>query len=790
MADSPTLPSPSGAGIPGTTDSREPAEQLRWTEQQLAAHVENTPLVVIEWDHEVRVTRWNAQAERMFGWTAAEVIGKGLFDWPFILDENRELAQRMKDDAVAGREHRSIVTTANRTRSGGIVWCEWYNSILYDAAGRMVSALSLGLDVTERRATAEALAFSQARVHAALDSARMLAWDLDLVTNHWGTTADVADFFGVEPGQDYSSPELALHAIHPNDVPTVLAGRQKAIESGEPLRYEFRGRVPAPDGLPRWFSTRGQVLRDSAGKAVRIVAVTTDVTERKRAEEKFRGLLESAPDGMLIVDDCGKITLVNSQAEQLFGYRREELLGQAIEILVPEQYRQIHPAQCAAYLQNPLTRPMGVARDLSGRKKDGRLFPVEISLSPLVTGCERLVICAVRDVTERKRVAEERETLNRQLQDAQRWESLGVLAGGVAHDFNNILTVVLGSAGLASRGLPPGSPALVYLDQIEQACRRAADVCRQMLAYAGRAAGVAARTQLAALVRESTPLLQIPAAHAMVRLALDDSIPLIPVDPAQVRQVLMSLATNAAEATPPGGEIIVRTHIDEVSEAASDAGFQLAPPPGRYVVLTVSDTGCGMTADVRARMFDPFFTTKFAGRGLGLAAVLGIVRAHKGGIRVSTAPGKGTTISVYWPPCSPDLAPVPVTTGAKPVAAASPAALVIDDEMFVREVTASTLEEMGYAPLLAADGLTGLSLFQQNRDRVKLAVIDVMMPGMTGDQVLETLRTVAPTLPVVLMSGFTDRRVIKAGEGTKTEFLQKPFHPEDLMALVRRLVTE
>ncbi|MBN9117724.1 MAG: PAS domain S-box protein [Planctomycetes bacterium] len=656
MADSPAPP-------PSTPTAAETAGQLRLAEQLLLAHVENTPLVVTEWDHEGRLSRWNAQAERVFGWAAAEVLGTKLLDCPFVLEENRELAERLRADAAAGQA-RSVVTVANRTRAGALVWCEWYNSVLHDAAGRP-SVLSLALDITERRATAEALALSQARVRTALDGAKMLAWDLDLVADRWETSADIPDFYGIERGPDYTSPEQALRAVHPDDVETVLAGRRRAIETGEPMRYTFRGRVPTPDGRPRWFSTRGQVLRDGAGRVVRIVAVTSDVTERKRAEE-------------------------------------------------------------------------------------------------------------------------ERETLNRQLQDAQRWESLGVLAGGVAHDFNNILTVVLGSAGLARRGLLPGSPAVNYLDQIEQACRRAAEVCRQMLAYAGRAHGSGTRTDLPALVRESAPLLDIPAAHATVRLDLDDPLPPVRADPAQVRQVLVNLVTNAAEATGRAGEVVVRAHAAEVPEGTSDADLQLAPPPGRYVVLTVTDRGPGMSPEVRARMFDPFFTTKFAGRGLGLAAVLGIVRTHKGGIRVSTAPGLGTTVSVYWP-----AAHDPAPDASVPVPAAPPtvAALVIDDEMFVREVTASTLEEMGFAALLAADGPSGLDLFVRHRDVIKVVVVDVMMPGMTGDEVVLALRRTAPTVPVVLVSGFTERRLLKS-LGPRTEFLQKPFHPEDLMAVVRRLISE
>lgn len=638
-------------------------------ERRLAQHVENTPLIVIEWDHEVRVSRWNAQAERTYGWTAAEVLGKGLFDFPFILDENRALAEQIQSGMVSGEHPRGVVVLPTRTKSGGIVWCEWHLSALYDDRGRMASVLSLGLDITERRGATEALALSEARVRAALDGANMLAWDLDLVANRWHSTVDIPDFHGLERGPDYTDPAHALRAVHPDDVAAVLAGRRRAIETDEPMQYTFRGRVPAADGRPRWFSTRGQVLRDEAGRAVRIVAVTTDVTERKRAEE-------------------------------------------------------------------------------------------------------------------------ERETLARQLQDAQRWESLGVLAGGVAHDFNNILTIVLGSAGMARRDLPNGSPMAGYLDQIETACRRAAEVCRQMLAYSGRAQGGSTRTDLAALVREAAPLLDAAAMHAPVRFDPGAGLPSVQADPAQVRQVLVNLVTNAAEAS--GAEAVTVTlTAAEVPEGASDSGFQLPPQPGRYVVLAVTDRGPGIAADVRARMFDPFFTTKFAGRGLGLAAVLGIARAHKGGIRVATGPDRGTTVAVYWPVSAPTApAATSALTPAPRGAARSPApvaALVIDDEMFVREVTASALEEIGFAPLLAADGPSGLELFARNRDSVKVAVIDVMMPGMTGDAVLATLRRVAPDLPAVLVSGFTEQRLLKSALGPRTEFLQKPFRPEDLMAAVRRL---
>ncbi|VTR91948.1 pas pac sensor hybrid histidine kinase : Multi-sensor hybrid histidine kinase OS=Chthoniobacter flavus Ellin428 GN=CfE428DRAFT_1844 PE=4 SV=1: PAS: PAS_3: HisKA: HATPase_c: Response_reg [Gemmata massiliana] len=662
MSDSPAPP------VPPDDAGAEAARQLRFAHQKLAAHAENTPLIVIEWDRETRVSRWNAQAERVFGWTAAEVLGKGLLEWKFVHEDNRELAHQIASDRQAGSAARRVVVTPNYTKGGGLVWCEWYTSVLFDDAGNLISTLSLALDVTPYRATAEELEHSRARLRAALDGAKMLAWDMDLTTNTWETTIDISDFYGVPHGPDYSNPELALNAVHPDDLALVTAGRQRAIETGEPMQYEFRGRAPAADGFPRWFSTRGQVLRDTTGKAVRIIAVTSDITEHKRAEEQ-------------------------------------------------------------------------------------------------------------------------REALNRQLRDAAKWESLGVLAGGVAHDFNNILTVVLGSANLARRGLPANSSAAAYLDQIEQSCRRAAEVCRQMLSYAGRNLGGAARIDLTPLVRESAPLLAGPAAPHNVRYELAHDLPLTHADSAQVRQVLVNLVTNSAEALAgASGEIVVRTYPAEIPTGMPDGTFHLAPAPGRYACLAVSDTGPGVSAEVRGRMFDPFYSTKFTGRGLGLAAVLGIVRAHKGGIRVESAPGVGTTVTVYWPGPVEQVASVPAANPSS--SRATNAALVIDDEMFVREVTASTLEELGFTAILAADGASGIEQFHRNRDAIKVAVIDVMMPGVTGDQVLKTLRLFAPQLPAILVSGFTDKRIVTAEFGAHTEFLQKPFHPEDLMNIVRRLTEE
>jgi PAS domain S-box-containing protein len=665
------------------TDQKLAERRLREAYRKLDFHIQNTPLAVVEWEHGTHIARWNGQAEAVFGWSAGEVIGKTAFDFRFVHDDDVEAVRRQIADMLGRRQTRTLSVNRNYTRAGGVIWCEWHNSALLDDAGRVVSVLSLVLDVTARWAAADALARSEAALRSALGSAKMIGWDFDIRTRQGYFSTDYAAFFGLPKGVDYTNTDNAWVAVHPDDRPAVMAAWDRSTEHGGDLRFEFRGAAPGPNGGPRWFVVRGHILRGSDGRAERVVAVTTDVTEQKRAER-------------------------------------------------------------------------------------------------------------------------EREVFDRQLQETQKWESLGVLAGGVAHDFNNILTVVLGSAGLARRTVPGGSPAAGLLDQIEAAARRAGDLCRQMLAYAGRGSVSLDLTDLAGVIRESAVLLQVPAAgKATVVLTPDPAAPKVRGDPAQVRQVLVNLVMNAAEAIgEDGGEVRVRTATEDVTVPA-DGGYVLPAAPGRYTVLEVSDTGPGIAPEVRARMFDPFFTTKFAGRGLGLSAVLGIVRAHRGAIRVETAPGQGTTIRVYWPaatgpgdptpPAEPTATPSAVAVSA-PVSAPDlnratdptrPVALVVDDEIYVREVAASTLEELGYEPVIAADGPGGLALFREHRVRVRVAVVDVMMPGMSGEEVVAALRGQEPALPVVVMSGFTDRQAVKTGTGV--EFVQKPFHPEDLAAAVQRV---
>ncbi|MCZ7650373.1 MAG: ATP-binding protein [Thermoanaerobaculia bacterium] len=418
-------------------------------------------------------------------------------------------------------------------------------------------------------------------------------------------------------------------------------------------------------------------------------------------------------------------------------------------------------------------------------KPDGSAAWLNTSKVPLRDDEGRVIgiLGTYEDITERRQ-------LEAQLLRAQKLESLGLFAGGLAHDFSNLLAALLGHAELAEAALPAGAPALVHLRRIEGVASQAAELCRQLLAYAGRGELAAEPVDLSALMRESAEMLavSIPAA-ASVRQELVDGLPEVMADRSQLRQVVLNLIRNAADAIgEEGGEIVLATAAarcerGELAGTVVDDGL----PEGEYVALEVRDTGCGMPAEVQRRVFDPFFTTKRTGRGLGMPSVLGIVRRHRGAIRLESEPGRGTTVRVLLPAGPREGRPQEVASGGAAAAAGiAPAAgtvLVIDDDENVRPVTRMLLEQLGYGVLVAAGGREGLALFAAHRDRVACVLLDLSMPDLGGEATFRELRALDPAVRVVLASGYgaAEAREQFAGLGL-AGFVRKPYGLAELEA--------
>ncbi|MCX7016236.1 MAG: response regulator [Candidatus Sumerlaeota bacterium] len=523
-----------------------------------------------------------------------------------------------------------------------------------------------------------------------------------------------------------------------------------------------------------------------------------EVARRRRTEEaltesedRLRVLFEYAPDAYWLVNRKGTLIDGNRAAEDAFGCSKEEFVGrsfQDLHLLSADDLRR------AALLlsENAIENPAGPI-EWTLRRRNNTVLVVETRTYPVRHQDQTLILAISRDVSERKRAEEEKARLETQMRNAQKLESLGVMAGGIAHDFNNLLMGVLGHVGLAQRKLAPASPVQSNLEKIEQSALRAAELTRQMLVYCGKGRMVVQPLNLSSLVKGAYRLFEASAPKKVsFRYELEDGLPDMKGDPGQIRQVLVNLAVNAWEAVGEGrGEIAIRTgamHVDRRYLAETHLDDDL--PEGEYVYIEVSDNGCGMDEETRSRIFDPFFSTKFPGRGMGLAAGLGIVRAHCGAIRVATQPGRGSTFRALFPslPRAPETsaktAPAP---GARPEHAT---VLVVDDEEMVRSAAADMLGHSGFTVLTAADGVEAVDLFRRNAARIGVVLLDLTMPRMDGREAFRRLRELRPDATVILSSGYSEQEAADqfGGEGL-AGFIHKPYTWDSLLATIREALT-
>ncbi len=421
-------------------------------------------------------------------------------------------------------------------------------------------------------------------------------------------------------------------------------------------------------------------------------------------------------------------------------------------------------------------------------KNGGTRWIISNSQPIIEDGQFRGIIGVFTDISWRKQAEEERITMERKLLHAQKLESLGVLAGGIAHDFNNLLMAMMGNLELASLHLPGDSPASTFVGEAARASHRAADLVKQMLAYSGSGNRQAEEVDLNGLVDEITRLLHTSISKkAALEMHVCNPISTVIADPTQIQQIVMNLIVNSSESLDDSaGTITVTTGEMECGDEYLRSSYlQEKPPAGRYAFLEVADTGCGMDEATISRLFDPFFSTKFAGRGLGMAAVLGIVRSHNGAIIVQSAPGGGTTVRVLFPVATegavpthaPEAAPGPSSLQAS----SSGTVLIVDDDEMILSTAAAMLRRLGFTTLVASDGRQALDIFRERYNGIDCSIIDLTMPGLGGREVIMEMKKIHPGARTILTSGYLRDDVMKPGEsGHADGFIQKPYHLETL----------
>jgi PAS domain S-box-containing protein len=500
----------------------------------------------------------------------------------------------------------------------------------------------------------------------------------------------------------------------------------------------------------------------------------------REREARLRAILESAVDAIIAIDESGNVQSFNPAAERLFGYAEHEVLGQNVSLLMPAPYRDEHDGYLASYKKTGMARIIGIGREVEARRKDGATFPIHLSVGEARLGERRIFTGIIHDLSARQR-------LEQQLAQSQKMEAVGRLAGGVAHDFNNVLQTILGRAQAVLRRLPARDPLRRQVAEIQKAGRRAASLTRQLLAVSRTQVLNPKLVDLNAVLRETAKMLRpLIGEDIRFRMELEPELGRVKVDTDKIVQVVLNLVVNARDAMPRGGELVIET----ANAPLEEAGQTGAGAPA--VLLSVSDTGSGMDEKTRSRIFEPYFTTKGEkGTGLGLSTVYGIVEQSGGRIQVDSEPGRGSRFAVYLPRAEGQPEPMVVPQGRRvPRPQPRGRVLLVEDDAAARHALEEFLREEGYTVLTAGTGDEAERLYRKS-DPIDVVVTDTVMPRMSGPELVERLRTWQPGVRVIFMSGHTPETVLRhGGIGAGTAFLQKPFDVEDLLGLVRKLLAE
>jgi PAS domain S-box-containing protein len=559
----------------------------------------------------------------------------------------------------------------------------------------------------------------------------------------------------------------------------------EAALAGGQASYEHAATFPM--GVTRWLGVTLTPDVDASGQVLGYVAMTADVTDRKASQDTLldrqahlRAILESAVDGIITIDERGAIQSFNPAAERLFGYDEPDVVGRNVSLLMPAPYREEHDGYLASFIDTGQARIIGIGREVEARRKDGTVFPIHLSVGKARLGGHWIFTGIIHDLTARAR-------LEQQLTQSQKMEAVGRLAGGVAHDFNNILLTILGRADAALRKLPARDPLRRQVLEIQKAGRRAASLTRQLLAVSRTQVLNPRVVDLNAVLRDTAQMLQrLIGEDIDFRMDLQADLRPVKVDPDQVVQVVLNLVVNARDAMPRGGKVVIETRAARPGEAG------LPSASGAAVVLAVLDTGTGMDEQTQARIFEPYFTTKGEkGTGLGLSTVYGIVKQSGGVIRVDSSIGKGTTVSAYFPSADgrPETAAEPRKRKAERKRGGR--VLLVEDDGAARRALEEFLREDGHHVLSAPDGNEAERLCREASSPIDVVVTDTVMPRMSGPKLLERLRELQPGLKAILMSGHTPETVYEHGDVRAAEaFLRKPFDVDELLGHVRRLVAE
>jgi len=815
--------------------------------------MENIPDNIYFKDAESRFIRINSTLAAKCGLSdPSEAIGKNDFD--FFAEEHARQAFEDEQEIIKTGKPLASILEKEVWLDGRVTWVSTTKVPLRTQEGKIVGIVGISRDVTDWKQADDALKLANRRLQMIAESSAMFLAKASLRQQSQQLAKSVRETFGVDLCiiriiEEQGLALLAADGLHSCEIQQVLPNqggifreifssqkplcipdvradeRTRSLAEPRPGHYSFVSYAGAPmlvgneivgvigiycENQPHEYSQTDldhlQIVANNIAAAIindrafRELAQQKDllekeIVERERAEESLRFqsmLLDQIGDFVTATDLEGKILYVNAAEAEKTGLPREEIIGKTTEIFGEDP-------------QVGATQREIIVRTLADGQWRGEIVNIGSDGSRAIVDCHTWLVrdsdgrpkglCGVaRDITEHRKIEEEKRHLQAQVQHAQKLESLGVLAGGIAHDFNNLLMGILGNADLALESVPATSETKQYLVSIGTATKRAAELTRQLLAYAGKGRYFVESLNLNSIVQEMARLLEVSISKKhTLRFELASSLPYIHADATQIRQVVMNLITNASEAIgDKEGVVSISTaslycNREFFSKAYLDEDIK----EGVYVVLEVTDTGCGIAKDIMDRIFDPFFTTKFTGRGLGLAATLGIVRGHHGALRVLTETGKGTTFKIYFP--TTEDTPVTEITLPEPTDEwhGTGTILLVDDELTIREVAQRMLEHLGFRVLTASNGLEALMIFREKKEEIVCVLLDLTMPHMDGQETFREIKRIEDKIPVILSSGYNEQEVTsRFNEQGLAGFIEKPYRLGRLTLALRRCLEQ
>ena len=738
-------------------------------------------------DLEGNILSLNNAFAGMHGYAAEELVGKHL-----------SILHSLEQMPAVDKANRQIRETGgfkgeiwHARRDGTVFPTLMHNSLLRDDDGKPVGMIGTALDITERKRAEEALRESEDKYRTLVSHTPAVLWTSDQNGHTPFISSNVEGVYGYTPKEILNAgARLWFGRIHSEDLAGVKAAYAALAARGEPFDIEYR--IQRKDGEWIWLHDRATRSYEVDG-ALRVDGVFLDVTERKWAVEELRNekeftetALNSQQDTFFLFEPAtGRAIRWNRAFKDITGYTDEEIA----RMPAPDSYYSPEDLERAGILiQEVLDTGIGTV-ELELICKDGRKVPTEYNVSAITDeeGGPRHFISIGRDVTDRKRAEAERDRLEEQLRQAQKMEAVGQLAGGIAHDFNNILTAILGNAELLKMGLPPAGEQAEFADEVVKGANRAADLTRQLLAFARKGRRQVVPVDIHNVVTQTVSMLTRTIDKRIeIRLELHASPSTVMGDPTQLQNALLNLGVNARDAMADGGVLTYATRNVTFTKADCDErAYELTP--GNFLEVRVADTGAGMDEQTQERIFEPFFTTKEVGKGtgLGLAGVYGCVKSHNGSIGVSSEPGRGATLKILLPLADADAAPPARTVASDEPVRGTGHVLIVDDEESVCSFVRTSLRDLGYTVSTCADGASGVDHYREHHREIDLVILDLIMPKMNGQDAFREMRRINPNVRALVSSGFSHTQAARQMlDDGALALLNKPFRITELSQAV------